>query len=263
MGFFERRFGLWLKFNLSIATVLMLTGTSAIAIYGDALQGQLMALTTMVLVGIYFFLVVNMAEHRSTFGLQLMISLLVYLIVGLPFLAFMQPIVALSQVDNFNWGTRETKKTGGHGDTQENQKKARLREKIVFVFLVFAVNGVVLFGIIESIGGRAMITTFCYTFIATQFIQVLFGMVRNVHLIRQSKKPIEKSYEPRKGDTSDENSMLGGQSPNKVNFSDPELQNGGVRNDITPVTIIEDNTTAHREQSSAYNGVMYDDDSCY
>lgn len=274
-GFFERRFGLWLKINLGIATVLMTTGTVSIAAYGEALQGQLMAVTMLVLVGIYFFLVVNMSEHRSTFGPQLMVSLLVYLIIGLPFLAFMQPIVALSQVDNFNWGTRET--TQKTGETSKvGEMRARRCEKIIFIFVVFALNAAVLFGVIESIGGKAMITTFCYVFLATQFLQVGFGMVRNILLIRQSKNPNrtkKQSYSNRTinnggADTASENSshhehqhQYGNKSPKDVDFSDPEVQGRGVRDDA-PVVIMEDNTAAHNSMEH-FSELMYDDDSCY
>lgn len=251
-SFFGRKVGLWLNINLGISACLMLVGTISVGVYGQALQGRMMALSLLVLVSIYFFLIVNMSEHRSTFGLQLMISLVVYLIIGLPFLAFMQPIVALSQIDNFNWGTREEGKKIDGESTKEEQIKARRGEKIACIVGLFALNAFILFGVIDTIGGATMIKGFFYVFITTQFLQVFFGMIRNIHLLHKSKKTLKRN--------NDDDDIGKGKSPKEV-FTDQEYIESQY--DDEPIEVVEDHVMNHDHSAGTSDLYVGDDDSLY
>ena len=186
----------WMNINLAFASFLMTLGTISIILTGDMAQGRLIALTTFILTVIYLSLIINMAEHRSTFGLQLMISLPVYVAIGLPFLAFMQPIIGLSQADNFEWGIDDDNGKNKCDNNFEATSKAdqigpRRREKLVLLLFVIALNAAV-FLIFGSIGARSTVTTICYVFLFIQCVQTLFGVVRNINLKCQSKIPVEK-----------------------------------------------------------------------
>eukprot|EP01083_Nonionella_stella_P040312 109478_1 len=150
-----------------------------------------------------------MADTRSSLGINLIASLLVYAIVGLPFLAFIQPLVALPQIDNFKWGTREAEdspfstgrlidSTGDNSKgsceytniTERNQKSysgLRQKEKFLFLAMVYILNGAVLFGIGFLAGGDSILAIFSCLFVAAQILQATFGVIRNVHLNRQQK----------------------------------------------------------------------------
>ena len=120
----------------------------------------------------------------------------------MPFLAFIQPLVAFPQIDNFKWGTRETEyslsSTGHMVDSaaedkiaERNQKdyssRLRQKEKFLFLTMVYILNGAVLFGIGFLAGGDSILAIFSCLFIAAQILQATFGVIRNVHLNRQQK----------------------------------------------------------------------------
>lgn len=189
---FARHNVFWLRANLASATISMVCGTVAMAIYGEELQKHFMVLSAIVLFWIFLLLIVNMADSRSpSFGINLIASLLVYAIVGLPFLAFIQPLVALPQIDNFKWGTREVSRRSSHLDSslyqQQDYSGLRRKEKFMFLAMVYILNGGVFFGIGFLAGGDFILAVFSCVFIAAQVLQATFGIIHNVRLSRQQK----------------------------------------------------------------------------
>ena len=169
----------WVNGNLMIASVLMFGGIVSTLLFGQELEIRFIALSGTVMFGIFFLIIVNTSNSNSS-GSQLFISLIVFLTVGLPFLAFIQPIVALSQIDNFQWGTREkdsSKSVLKLGNTQ--------REKVLFILLVYVLNSIVFFGIYCLRKSDWILVAFCVPFIAGQLFQLLFGIIRNVQLNRE------------------------------------------------------------------------------
>lgn len=190
-GFFARNDEVWLMINLGIATLLLACGVIAILMYGEWLQAQAIIVFTSVLFGIFILIMMTSAEHLSIFGLQMVLSCIVYFVLGLPFLAFIQPLIAFSQIDNFNWGTRDNVESI-EPTSAKNHAGSRYKEKCAFIVIVYTINGSVFLGM-ELLNSELMLKFFSYAFIGALLLQVLFATIHNINLRRKSQFVMNKN----------------------------------------------------------------------
>jgi len=129
----------WVEIQTGLAVMFMVIGFAAVLTHSETTN------RIIVLVGIVCALVVlivsiaQISDYRAGSGPPLFFSFVIYLTVGIPFFAFIQPVYAFAQIDNFTWGTREAKK---ETNSEKNTKIDRsiLWQKLFCWFFVLNIN---------------------------------------------------------------------------------------------------------------------------
>jgi len=140
-----------------------------IAIFASSFERMLLLIFAFALVGIFLLVLANMPEHRYSFGTHLMLSFLVFVTVGIPFLCFIVPLYAFAQLDNFKWGTREISDRTPVGTE-------RRREKFAYIGVISLLNvALIILAFVSHI-----LLAFYWVFITASLLQLLISTARNV-----------------------------------------------------------------------------------
>ena len=179
----------WLQLNLTISVVLILSGVVALVMHGNGQQKMKLAVLGMVMVLSFLISIFNMSEYRSEFGPGLVISLVVFILIGLPFLGFIQPLFAISQLDNFNWGTRSVSQSTQSLTSAANNLSNHRKEKYRTWAFIYVLNiGV---SVLATIGGDLIGIVLGWCFITAILVQLAMALIHNIVIARMTRNKRE------------------------------------------------------------------------
>jgi len=129
----------WVEIQTGLAVMFMVIGFAAVLTYSETTNRKIVLVGIVCAVVVLIVSIAQISDYRAGSGPPLFFSFVIYLTVGIPFFAFIQPVYAFAQIDNFTWGTREAKK---EKNSEKNTKIDRsiLWQKLFCWFSVLIIN---------------------------------------------------------------------------------------------------------------------------
>ena len=179
----------WVNTQIWITVTLMHPGFAAVLTFSDKQTFILIFVGIITILVVYVAAIVQISDYRSGSAMSLCVSLVPYLMFGLPFFAFIQPLYAFAQIDNLSWGTRGI--DGGNISEENNRiKKSLLFQKKFCWVCALCVN--VIFFSMYSFLPSEWINKVLAGFTAAVLVFYLFsGFWRSFLLQRKSCSPIK------------------------------------------------------------------------
>eukprot|EP00588_Corethron_pennatum_P012343 CAMPEP_0194270586 /NCGR_PEP_ID=MMETSP0169-20130528/4547_1 /TAXON_ID=218684 /ORGANISM="Corethron pennatum, Strain L29A3" /LENGTH=1608 /DNA_ID=CAMNT_0039012683 /DNA_START=49 /DNA_END=4875 /DNA_ORIENTATION=- len=170
----------WVEIQTGLAVTFMVIGFAAVLAHSDTINLQIVLVGILCPVVVLVVSIAQISDYRAGSGLPLFFSFVIYVIVGIPFFTFIQPVYAFAQIDNFTWGTRETEE---EKNSEKNSKIDRsiLCQKLLCWFSVLIIN-VAFFLLYIFLPTQQLIFVMAGLTAASFAYFLLCGFVRNMFL---------------------------------------------------------------------------------